>query len=393
MSTGGAARPMKIALVAEHFGVSHAGPAGTSERITAELLARGHSVTVFAGYTEDRPYRERLAVHWCGPKRAALRFLRLARWSREQISRGGFDSSLSLTTLAPAAILAPRGGTIAESHERIIAAQSSRHLRISTSPREQVRRYLERRTMRDPMVCRIVAHSRLVESQFFRHYGIPPDRVVLREGGFDFPAIDPSAERQWRSAIRGRFHIPEDATTFLLLSETPTHDGGADMLKAMSRLNRENGKAVLIIAGSLPYALQRGAAELGVRGSVRMIGPCPEPRPLFAAADVVVFPTPSHPASACVLLALSAGLPVVASPFDGASAWVGKPGLPGRVVKDPGDPAALADAMLAMARVPRGDPDDPARQAMREELSLVKYVDGIERELRDAAPAKPRAIP
>ncbi len=376
--------PMHLALIVEHFGASHAGATGTGERIAEELLGRGHHVTVFSGYSDDRPFCERLTVHRCGPKHASRRFLRLARWSRSEILRGNFDASLSLTTLAPAAVLSPRSGLVVEYHERLVDSQQSSRLRIALSPRERVRRYLERRTMSDPMVRRIITHSLHVEKQIARHYEIPPDRIILRQGGFDFPPANEALERSWRTTIRSRLKISIDAKVFLFLSETPALEGGSSLLEAMSRVVQRNSKAVLLIAGNLPYALQRAATELGVRQAIRMLGPSPAPQPLLAAADVVVHPTPSHPASSSVLMGLSAGLPVVTSIFDGASDWVDKTGLPGRVVKEIQDPTAVTEAMIAMSNVPRGDPNSPACCSMRDELSLARHVDALEDELRKA---------
>lgn len=376
--------PMNLALVVEHFGASHAGATGTGERIAAELLGRGHHVTVFSGYSDDRPFCERLTVHRCGPKHASRRFLRLARWSRAEILRGDFDSSLSLTTLAPAAVLSPRSGLIVEYHERLVASQRANRLRITLSPRERVRRFLERRTMIDPMVRRIVTHSLHVEKQLIQHYKIPPERIILRQGGFDFPLADAALERSWRMAIRGRLKISSDAKVFLFLSEDPALEGGGLLLHAMSRMVQKNPKTVLLIAGNLPYLLQRTAAQLGVRQAIRMLGPSPDPQPLLAAADVVVHPTPSHPSSSSVLMGLSAGLPVITSVFDGASDWVSKTGLPGRVVNDVQDPTTVTEAMIAMLEVSRGDPKSPACCSMRDELSLARHVDVLEGELREA---------
>ena len=171
---------------------------------------------------------------------------------------------------------------------------------------------------------------------------------------------------------------------FLFLSEAPELEGGRLLLEAMSRVIQRNSKAVLLIAGNLPYVLQRTATELGVRQAIRMLGPSPDPQPLLAAADVVVHPTPSHPASSSVLMGLSVGLPVVTSVFDGASNWVEKPGVSGRVVKEIQDPVAVTEAMIAMSDVPRGDPNSPSCCSMRDELSLARHVDALEDELHEA---------
>jgi glycosyltransferase involved in cell wall biosynthesis len=95
-------------------------------------------------------------------------------------------------------------------------------------------------------------------------------------------------------------------------------------------------------------ALRDLAAELGIGARVQFVGFVADPRPLYAAADVVVVPsTRPDPLPNAALEAAAAGCCVVASRHGGLPEIV-RDGETGLLVA-PGDPAALAAALGRLA--------------------------------------------
>ncbi len=112
----------------------------------------------------------------------------------------------------------------------------------------------------------------------------------------------------------------------------------------------------LIIAGDGPAGAEVAAALAPLGGRVALLGQVAADAlpPLYAAADLMVWPAIREAYGMALLEAQAAGLPVIAGRTDGVPAVVadGETGL----LTPPGDPAALRTAMVALI-------DDPARRA------------------------------
>ncbi|MGY1652038.1 glycosyltransferase family 4 protein [Geodermatophilus sp. SYSU D01119] len=85
-------------------------------------------------------------------------------------------------------------------------------------------------------------------------------------------------------------------------------------------------------------------------GRIHMVGFVSNPRPWFLATDVLVVPSRRDPAPLVVPEARDVGLPIVASDVDGIPQLLDG-GEAGRLVP-PGDPAALADALVGLLTSP-----------------------------------------
>src|SRR6202011_4898704 len=95
-------------------------------------------------------------------------------------------------------------------------------------------------------------------------------------------------------------------------------------------------------------ALQAAAEQLGVSDQVRFLGQVHDVPALLARASLFVLPSLTEGVSLTLLEAMARGLPVVATHVGGNPEVVadGETGL----LTPPGDPAALAQAMLRLRR-------------------------------------------
>ena len=140
----------------------------------------------------------------------------------------------------------------------------------------------------------------------------------------------------------------------LVLGRISSWKGQDVLLRALARVPG----AVAVVAGDAwtgqehrEAALRRLAADLGVAGRVRFVGFVADPRPLYAAADVVVVPsTRPDPLPNAALEAAAAGCCVVASRHGGLPEIV-RDEATGLLVA-PGDPVALAAALGRLAADP-----------------------------------------
>ena len=98
------------------------------------------------------------------------------------------------------------------------------------------------------------------------------------------------------------------------------------------------------------------------------------PFPIFAAADVCVLPTWYDPCSLFTLESWASGLPVITTPYNGASELM-TPGLHGYTVETPPTTAGLAEKMALML-------DDASREKMNAASRKLALEHSFERQAR-----------
>lgn len=124
------------------------------------------------------------------------------------------------------------------------------------------------------------------------------------------------------------------------------------LLRAMPKILSVHPDASLQLVGDGPMRgyLERMANSLGISHAVAFLGIRDDVPDILAEADVFIRPSLTEGMPLAVLEAMSAGLPVVATPVAGVVELV-KHGENGLLVP-PGDPAALADAVTQLLSDP-----------------------------------------
>jgi glycosyltransferase involved in cell wall biosynthesis len=163
-------------------------------------------------------------------------------------------------------------------------------------------------------------------------------RHVVIRNGVDLTSLAPADERT-RTGARDRLGVDRNAPLAVCLGRVTRQKGQDVLLAAWPLVRRRCPEAQLCLVGDgdlLPTL--RGYASPGVR----FVPPAADPRPWYAAADVVVLPSRWEGLSLTLLEALASGCPVVVSDIPGlaeaASSDVGA-----RVPL--GDVPVLADAL------------------------------------------------
>lgn len=214
-------------------------------------------------------------------------------------------------------------------------------VRTRSAPRPIRRRPLARRLLEltDAHVC---ANASLAAALERAYPGLPGPREVI-PGGVDleaFPALP----------------FPERPCAGMIARLDPVK-GHADLLRAHARARRAAPGAELWLAGREENvkisALARLARELGLDGSVHLMGHVESLEPVLSVCQVgVVASLGSEAVSRAALEWMASGRPVVATAVGGLPELV-EDGITGLLVA-PGDPDALGDALAALLA-------DPAR--------------------------------
>ena len=199
----------------------------------------------------------------------------------------------------------------------------------------------------------VIAISEMVCRHFQEHYRLPAEDVRLVRLAPDPERLDecdrPRRRLEWREA----WQVPPDATAALFVGLNYRLKGLEPLLHAVKKL--ADRPFCLLVAGHPQTAdFERLARRLGVLDRVRFVGYCKDMRNGYFAADMLVHPTFYDPCSHVVLEAMTCGLPVITSRYNGASELMHPP-REGYVIDDPHNHDHLAWCLTQLL--------DPARRA------------------------------
>lgn len=195
----------------------------------------------------------------------------------------------------------------------------------------------------------LVVHTPRTRQRLVDDFGIAPGRIVVMEHGIDrFPPLEPAR----RDALRAALGLAPHEKLVLLFGNVGWYKGPDIAIDAMAA---QPAGTRLLIAGRCRHADIRQALQQRIAASPaaitwwdRYIGD-DEVGAVFQAADVLAMPYRRIEQSGVLFMALSTGLPVVASDVGAFADYV--PRHAGAVVP-PEDPAAFAQALAATAPLP-----------------------------------------
>jgi glycosyltransferase involved in cell wall biosynthesis len=173
-----------------------------------------------------------------------------------------------------------------------------------------------------------------------RDVGYPLERVLRVNNGVSTARFHPPAPGE----------RPGNPVRFVFTGRLSPEKGLDDLLSVWPRVVERAGCAVrLELYGEGPLAEPLRARAAGLAG-VELPGHAADVPALLRRADVFVLPSHAEGNSNSILEAMASALPVIGTTRGGTPAMLGEAGARGLV--DPGDPAALEERMVALARDP-----------------------------------------
>lgn len=196
------------------------------------------------------------------------------------------------------------------------------------------------------------------------------------------------AEPLPRGSLRTPARVPDDAPLIGIVGRLVPIKDIRTFLEAAALVRRETPGAYFAIVGDgeLRSELEAHAAALELGDAVHFHGWRSDMAPVYGDLDVVVNCSQNEGTPVALIEALAAGRPVVATRVGGTPDLLGD-GARGTLVP-PGDPRALAEAIVTTLRCPMPERAEAARQyvlARHSVTRLLSDVDGLYRELLSGA--------
>jgi len=195
----------------------------------------------------------------------------------------------------------------------------------------------------------ILVGSPQVREDVRRYDGVPASRVRLMPYGISLAELDSGLSPQ---EARERLGLSGDGLVIGAVGRLEEQKGHAQLLAALPAIRREIPDLVVLLVGDgrQQEALRRQVRDLGLESMVRFLGTRRDLSEIYRALDLFVQPSLWEGLPLALLKAMGAGLPVVATRVSGSQEAV-VDGVNGCLV-EPGDPQALARAILELHRQP-----------------------------------------
>lgn len=362
------------------------------------LAARGHEITVAVDGVEDPAVfaNVRLIVRRAHRTVRGSTPLSFQRWALNVLRTSHCDASLSLTTLVPAGVWAPVGGSFLGSFISMTRSHSgiSSVLEALARPWLPAAVYAEKRAeflARDmgSVRCRIGALTGPAGEHPLGYASTAEHWPGVAEAN-----IEPGAPEAAlvRAAARRALGIAGDRPVLVLSAVHPHRAGIGSFLGAIELLRRERGDRgpLVLVLGRKPYSVERAARKHGGLESLRFVGATSQIPTVMLGSDAAVSPW-AHPRAAgtgrFIADALRFGLPVIAhAKASGAELIVpehfGTPEIGSLVTED--SVGAWRNAVCeAIDALPPGQTSRAARDVSRA-LSLDALCARVEGMLRES---------
>lgn len=222
------------------------------------------------------------------------------------------------------------------------------HGRDAADPRGESSKYLRLRRWMAPFIDRYVAVAPDLQHWLIEHAGISRAKVAYIANGINAEAFDVSRAHSAPRRLLGEFAPPGSVLVGHVARLDKVKDQ-AGLVQAFELLRKACAHADcrLILAGEGPQRdeLERLIAELGLTGTVRLLGTRDDVAELLAECDVFALSSIAEGMPVTLLEAMAASLPVVATDV-GSVSLVVEAGVTGTLVPAV-DPPAMAEALRA----------------------------------------------
>jgi len=335
---------MRIALINKVFSHSHGGGERYAVDLANALLEQGHELHLFGNSFADLLPGMR-TYHVPMPRKPGwLRNLYFSRAAARALRehRAQYDVSYALTPMFPVDACLLGGGMNRYWLHSRINSPFCEWLYAHISPNHWAQNWLEDQICRRAENCRlIVANSELVRGHVMKYGHVAPERVVTLYNAIDERQFNLQVREQFRAATRAELGLREDDLAIIYSSMNWERKGLATIIRALGHFASARYRVVVIGKGN-PLKYKQLACECGLREEQLIFyGYTREQEKMYAAGDVLAFPSQYDAFGNVVFEAMACGTPVITTAQTGAGEKILE-GVDGFVMARHDDDAALA---------------------------------------------------
>lgn len=221
----------------------------------------------------------------------------------------------------------------------------------------------------------VIASAESVRDFYIRQIHAAPDRVDVIYNAVDWSALEVTIPR---AEVRKSVGVSGDAPLACIIARLTEQKAHRHLFDALSATPALSSTHVLVVGdGELRDPLRRQVASLGLGARVHFLGARRDLGNLLNASDMFVMPSLWEGLPLSMILALGAGLGVVATRVAGIPEVV-KDGETGLLVA-PGDSAALGTALARLATDDslRARLGSAGREFVRPRFGVDRYVASV----------------
>jgi UDP-glucose:(heptosyl)LPS alpha-1,3-glucosyltransferase len=352
---------VRLGLLYDRYDPRAGGAEAHTEALLVRALAQGDSVVLATLEGEGPPGSTTIRVR--GPRRRPARDRALATVGERRLREAGCDVVLAVRHALACDVYLPHGGLVddasAAADRAAGGAGALTRLARALSGKQRFFRQAEEALLGGRVGPRVIALSRALAARIAARYPAAAARTVVIPNGVDTAHFARAPFVEAGRDLRARLGLPP-CVLALLVAHRPRLKGLDTLIEALAHARVKAFDPplhALVLSRGIDRASWALARRLGVDGRLHAHDLVDDPRPFYAAADLLVQPTFHDPCSLTTLEALSMSLPVITTTLNGVSELMGQRG--GIAVEAPGDPEALAVALGVLA--------DPALRAFTAE--------------------------
>ena len=343
---------MRIALTIEYFDPSKGGGETYVRNFAHGLVEAGHEVHIFTN--EWDPSLKSFIFHRV--PRTPMKLFRLYAFARRaaamvQEEQPPFDIVHGFGKSVYMDVFRPGGGAHRMWMQQELKAVGPGLKRFMTRVRQifSIAQHLVLKLEAEEFRAdgpHVIANSKMVRENILRFYPASPDRIRVIYNGVDLERFHPRNRERHRDTMRRELGLTGEVV-LLFVGHNFKRKGLRPLIHALPLLRGASPPVRLMVLGGGRQTRYGGLVKkFGCGDMMSYLGARGDSERIYAAADVMVFPTYYDPCANVVLEAMASGLPVVTSIYNGSGELI-TPGREGYVV-DPDDVQALVGAIRAL---------------------------------------------
>jgi len=189
----------------------------------------------------------------------------------------------------------------------------------------------------------VVASARSVKDHYVDQVGADPDKIEVIYNAVDWAQLETT---KTRDEFRASIGVPLDVPAAGIIARLTEQKAHRVLFEAMTNAELSTLHLIVVGDGELRDDLRSRAEALGILGRVHFLGARRDLGNILAAVDIFAMPSLWEGLPLSMVLAMGAGLPVVASRVAGIPEVVND-GVNGLLV-DAGDSAQLGHALATL---------------------------------------------